>query len=54
MQKKVNIKGEVNILGVLHEPEGEKKGVVVALHGFESFKDSPKYVMMGEEFEKEW
>jgi len=52
MQKKIKIKGDIDISAVVHEPEGQKKGVVIALHGFESFKDSPKYVMMGEEFEK--
>jgi len=52
MQKKIKIKGDIDISAVVHEPEGQKKGVVIALHGFESFKDSPKYAMMGEEFEK--
>lgn len=49
-QEKVKIDGEVEISGVIHIPEEESKAVVVAFHGFESFKDSPKYVMMGEEF----
>lgn len=34
---------------VIHKGKG---AVVLALHGFESFKDSPKYVLMGQEFQK--
>lgn len=38
-----------NISAVIHRGGGP---VIIAFHGFESFKDSPKYVLMGEEFEK--
>lgn len=39
--------GEIST--VIHKGGGP---VVIAFHGFESFKDSPKYVLMGNEFEK--
>lgn len=39
--------GEIS--AVIHNGGGP---VVIAFHGFESFKDSPKYVLMGNEFEK--
>ncbi len=50
-EKKVKIKGEdIELSGVLHVPEGGSGSLVIAFHGFESFKDSPKYIMMGNEF----
>lgn len=48
--KKVVIKQNIGeISAVIHKGT---KGVVVAFHGFESFKDSPKYILMGEEFQR--
>ncbi len=48
MEEKIIIQSDVEISAVLHR--GFRNSVVIALHGFESFKDSPKYVNMAEEF----
>ncbi|GBD04343.1 hypothetical protein HRbin19_01656 [bacterium HR19] len=46
------VSGDTELSAVIHKVESESKKVVIAFHGFESFRDSPKYIMMGEGFEK--
>ncbi len=48
MEQKVKIQNRIS--AVIHGSGNSP--TVIALHGFESFKDSPKYILMGENFEK--